>query len=191
MRLNNLTSIEDKMINNNIDVAFFTLNYHSCILEIVYSLVQKKFIFAIKGTQLGFTCCIDTNGFLNGQIDNTPVVDELATCSGKGKRDPKHFYTHLDMHLPTVSFHQAKKIQYINILGVAVKDNENNIYFKTWKHIRISRKNGQYEKTVHLLGAEIAEYCWTNSITPVYWNTPSDRTFDIAVNYQKDYDTNR
>jgi hypothetical protein len=178
------------MRQNNVSVAFFTLQYHDCVIEIAYSLLQRKFIFAIQGTQLGFTCCININGYLNGYIDNTPVVDELSVCSGRGVRDPNHFYEHLDIHLPDINFVQSTRAQYVNILANAVRDNENNIYFNTWMNVRISKNTGQYEKTVHLLGAEVAEYCWNNNITPVYCDTPNIRTFDVAVDYENDYNVN-
>lgn len=191
MKLNNINSIEQKMRQNTVSIAFFTFPYHNCTLEVAYSLVQRKFIFAIQGTQLGFTCSLkDSNGNLNGYIDNVNIVDELSTCSGRGRRDPLHFYEHLDQQLPSVQFQQCSRNKYIIILSNAVNDNENNIYFKTWKNVRISKKTGQYDKTVHLLGSEVANYCWENNITPVYTSTPCNRTFDIAVDYRNDHQRN-
>lgn len=191
MRLNNIHHLEQKMESKHVTVAFFTFNYHSCLIEVAYSLVQRKFIFAIQGTQFGFTCSLkDSNGNLNGYIDNTNVVDQLKICSGSGRRDPLDFYAHLDLQLPVIQFRQCLQNEYINILSNAVQNNANNIYFQTWKNIKISKKTGQYDKTVHLLGSEVANYCWDNNITPVYTNTPCDRTFKVAENYKKDHQSN-
>lgn len=189
MVLNNINNFEQRMLQDNINVAFFTMNYHNCVIEVAYSLHQKQFLFAIQGTQLGFTTSIN-NAILNGFIENVNVVDQLRVCAGRGRRDPLHFFEHLDTNLPTITFSRINRNQYINIAQTSLTDPENNIFFETWINIRISRRTGQYEKTVKLLGAEVAQYCWINNITPRYTNVPNDRTFSVINDFRLDHQNN-
>ncbi|AEG11485.1 hypothetical protein Sbal183_2074 [Shewanella baltica OS183] len=184
MIFNNISAFEQRMIAQGVDVAFFTIQYHNCAIETAYSRTQKKFLFAFVDHNLGFTCSLNGN-YANGYINHRDAVEQLAACRNHGGFDPIHFYEFLDNQLPHVNFTEVTLIQYARVVGKAVSNFEDRIYFNHWRRANISDK--QEKKTIELMGHEVLKFCKDNGLTPVFYPHPTDRTLQAFSDFNQDY----
>ena len=183
MNFTNIENFENRMTTANVDIAFFTIVYSECSVECVYSKNLRKFLFAIVDKNIGFTCSLNGT-YANAFINHKEAVAALADCRNGGW-DPKHFYDALNKSLPTANFTQATKEKYKSTSSVAVSNFEDRIYFHHWKNANISSR--QIEKTIELLGNEVVTFCKETGVTPVYFDHITDRTMDVATNFEDDY----
>lgn len=185
MIFTNITAFENRMNDENITIAFFSIAYGNCTIECVYAKVLKKFLFAIVDKNVGFTCSLNGE-YASAFINHQEAVAALANCRNAGW-DPIHFYEALNNSLPTVNFTQVTTAQYGNTTTYAVSNFEDRIFFHNWRRSNISDK--QIKKTEELLGHEIVVFCKNTGVTPVYYDHPTDRTMNVAVNFIEDYNT--
>jgi len=187
MNFTNITAFENRMVQQNVEISFFTITYgaNRCEVECAYSISQKKFIFGFVNANIGFTIRLNgTNASTNleGRISTT-----LANCrDGSNTWRPSDFFEILNNHLPNVAFTQITKGRYIGIY-TAASAFEDRIFFNHWRRCGMSPE--QAEKTKNLLGDEVLDYCHGNRIIPVFYPKPIDRTFDVAKNYLLDHQT--
>ncbi|SMM97677.1 hypothetical protein SPONN_2476 [uncultured Candidatus Thioglobus sp.] len=184
MQFTNIENFEEKIRNQNVTVAFFTIQYHNCNIETAYSINQKKFLFAFVDHNIGFTCSlngINADGYINHKI----AVKQLMECRNHDKYDPIHFYNFLNNQLPTITFNQINNQQYIDTVRVSVSEFEDRIYFNHWRDANISER--QQNKTIELMGYEVLEFCNDNHLTPVFWSTPTERTLAVFCDFAVDY----
>lgn len=187
MQFTNIPSFENRMNQANVDVAFFTVNYANCTIEAIYSRIQRKFLFAIVDKNIGFTCSL--NGiYASAFINHKKAVEELANCRNSSTWNPKDFYEVLNEALLVVQFSQATMQDYKRIASKAVSNFEDRIFFNHWRIAHISTK--QYDKTVELMGYDVANFCQENGVTAVYFPYPTDRTFNVMQNFVLDYEEN-
>lgn len=186
MNFTNIDAFEQRMINAGIEIAFFTIIYSDCTVECVYSKELKKFLFAIVDKNIGFTCSLN-GSYANGYINHRDAVAELANCRNSGRFDPKHFYEILNDYLPASNFTQVTTEQYRSTSSKAISNFEDRIFFHHWMKANISPK--QIEKTKELLGNEIVRFCKDTGVIPVYHAHITDRTIDVATNFEDDYNT--
>ncbi|ACA85358.1 hypothetical protein [Shewanella woodyi] len=184
MIFNNISAFEQRMIVQGVDVAFFTIQYHNCAIETAYSRIQKKFLFAFVDHNLGFTCSLNGD-YANGYINHRDAVEQLAACRNHGGFDPIHFYEFLDNQLPHVNFTEVTPIQYARVVGKAVSNFEDRIYFNHWRRANISDK--QEKKTIELMGHEVLKFCKDNGLTPVFYPHPTVRTLQAFSDFNQDY----
>lgn len=184
MIFNNISAFEQRMIAQVVDVAFFTIQYHNCAIETAYSRTQKKFLFAFVDHNLGFTCSLNGN-HANGYINHRDAVEQLAACRNHGVFDPIHFYEFLDNQLPHVNFTEVTPIQYARVVGKAVSNFEDRIYFNHWRRAKISEQ--QEKKTIELMGNEVLKFCKDNGLTPVFYPHPTNRTLQVFSDFNQDY----
>lgn len=181
----NIASLETRMVQQNVEIAFFNVTYgvHNCVIECAYSLNQKKFIFGFVNTTIGFTCTL--TGTTANTILRNEISTQLANCrDGTGNWRPSDFFEVLNNHLPNIGFTQITQQQYIGIYTVA-SDFNDRIYFNHWRRSGMSDK--QEKKTIDLMGDHVVDYCHQNGIIPVFYPTPTGRTFDVATDYIADF----
>ncbi|MFL1914441.1 hypothetical protein ACJW8B_03310 [Plesiomonas shigelloides] len=186
MFFSNILTFEQRMSQQGVDVAFFTIQYHNCVIEVAYSKVQKKFLLAFVDHNVGFTCSLKGT-YANGYINHREAVEQLAACRNHGYFDPIHFYDFLNDELPHVTFEELTNIQYVRVVGRAVSNFEDRIYFNHWRRAPISDK--QEKKALELMGHEVVKFCKDNGLTPVFYPYPTERTLGSFKNFDKDYDT--
>lgn len=184
MRFTNIQAFENRMINANVTVAFFTLQYHNCAIEIAYSSVQKKFLFAFVDHNIGFTCSLNED-YTNGYINHQEAVVQLMNCRNHNRYDPIHFYEFLNNQLPHTNFLQVTRNQYEHTVKQAVSNFEDRIYFNHWRNSNMSPK--QRNKTIELMGHHVVEFCDHNHIIPVFFPDPTERTLAAFEDFQQDY----
>ncbi len=185
----NIANFENRMTQQNIEIAFFNVTYgvKNCIIECAYSLNQRKFIFGFVNTTIGFTCTL--NGIISNTVLAPNISTKLADCRDKStKWIPSHFFDILNNQLPNISFAQITLPQYIGIYASASNFND-RIYFNHWR--RSSMSSRQEQKTINLLGEEVVKFCHQNIIIPVFNVAPSGRTFDVAIDYEEDFNINQ
>ena len=187
MQFTNIEAFETRMQQSDVTVAFFTVQYRNCALECAYSVSQKKFLFAFVDHNIGFTCSLNGE-FANGYINHKEAVKQLMVCRKHDKYDPIHFYEFLNEQLPIVRFGQISRTQYEQTASKAVSNFEDRIYFNHWRSANISPK--QMNKTIELMGYNVVEFCRENSLTPVYYTYPTQRTLEAFDNFQIDYQNN-
>lgn len=184
MRFTNIPVLENRMDNEGVSVAFFSIIYANCTVECVYSKDLRKFLFAIVDANVGFTCSLEglyTNAFIN----HREAVQALADCRNHGGWDPKHFYEVLNENLPNVNFQQVTGGQYQGVSSVAVSNFEDRIYFNHWRTSAMSER--QEKKTIELMGYEVLEFCQETGVIPIYYPYPTERTMDVMNNFRLDY----
>jgi hypothetical protein len=184
MQFTNINLFEQRMIDADVTVSFFTVQYHNCKIETAYSSTQRKFLFAFVDHNIGFTCSLDGT-YANGFINHAEAVEQLMNCRGHNRYDPIHFYDFLNNQLPTVSFTQVSKIQYARVSSKAISNFEDRIYFNHWREANISER--QRNKTIELMGYEVLRFCEENHLTPVFWSYPTERTLAAFSNFENDY----
>lgn len=183
----NIAQFEARMNNQNVTVAFFSIQYHNCMIETAYSVSQKKFLFAFVDHNIGFTCSLNGNR-ASAYINHEDAVEQLMNCRNHNKYDPIHFYDFLNAQLPTVRFSQMNNTQYVKVVGKSVSAFEDRIYFNHWRNANISEQ--QRNKTIELMGNEVIQFCEENHLTPVFWAYPTERTLAAFVNFRVDYQNN-
>lgn len=182
----NLTMFENRMLQLNVQVAFFTINYgiNQCLVECAYSRSQKKFIFGFVNTNIGFTITLDGRRATTHLPAN--ISTQLANCrDNTGNWNPSHFFTILNNQLPNIQFTQITATQYRQIYASSTTLFVNRIYFNHWRVSNISPQ--QARKTEELLGREILNFCRDNGIIPVFHAAPHARTLGVANDYITDY----
>lgn len=189
MHFTNLLSFEDRMKAVDVNVAFFQVPYGACLIEAVYSICQKKFMFAFVNINLGFTCSIKGDAYASAYINHQAAVAQLQTCGNRNRFDPKHFYDALNEQLPTIHFAQASAQNYTEISHVAISAFEDRIYFNHWRRANISSQ--QAEKTAELMGYQVVDFCRTNGVTPVFFDHPTQRTYESFENYIGDFNNHQ
>lgn len=167
-----------------VSVAFFTVQYHNCAIETAYSKEQKKFLLAFVDHNLGFTCSLKGK-YANAYINHYEAVEQLAACRNHGSFDPVHFYEFLDKQLPSVQFSELTEREYVSIVGKAVSNFEDRIYFNHWRKANISEQ--QKNKTKELMGEEVVSFCENNGLTPVFYPRPTERTLKAFSDFKQDY----
>lgn len=187
MFFSNIQEFEQRMVQQDVSVAFFTIQYHNCAIETAYSKAQKKFLFAFVDHNLGFTCSLK-GSYANGFINHYEAVEQLAACRNHGSFDPIHFYEFLDAQLPRVAFGEIFKRDYVSVVGKAVSNFEDRIYFNHWRNVNISDK--QEKKTLELMGHEVVKFCKDNKLTPVFYPYPTERTLEAFTDFKKDFKVN-
>jgi hypothetical protein len=187
MKFSNVDTFEDRMNQQNIEVAFFMIQYHNCVIECGYSIAQKKFLFAFVDHNIGFTCSLK-NSYAKGYINHKEAVEQLMRCRVHNKYDPIHFYEFLNNQLPSVGFQQLTQNQYRQIVSKAVSNFEDRIFFNHWRNANISDK--QKDKTIELMGYEVVEFCVQNRLTPVFYPYPTERTIAAFENFTGDFQIN-
>ena len=189
MHFTNLLNFEDRMRAADVNVAFFQVHYGACLIEAVYSISQKKFMFAFVDINLGFTCSIEGDDYASAYINHQAAVAQLQTCGNRDRFDPRHFYDALNEQLPAIHFAQASAQHYTGITHVAISAFEDRIYFNHWRRVNISA--GQAEKTAELMGHHVVAFCRENGVTPVFFDHPTQRTFEAFENYIEDFNTHQ
>ncbi|MDD3595590.1 hypothetical protein [Sulfuricurvum sp.] len=184
MRFTNIQAFENRMLNANVNVAFFTLQYHNCAIEIAYSSVQRKFLFAFVDHNVGFTCSLNGE-YANGYINHQEAVVQLMNCRNHNRYNPIHFYEFLNNQLPHANFVQVSRNQYDRTVQQAVSNFEDRIYFNHWRNSNMSPK--QRNKTIELMGHNVVEFCDQNHIIPVFFPYPTERTLTTFEDFQQDY----
>ncbi|MDP2500743.1 hypothetical protein BCT47_00270 [Vibrio splendidus] len=187
MFFNNIQAFEQRMVQQNVAVAFFTIQYHNCAIETAYSKAQKKFLFAFVDHNLGFTCSLEGSN-ANGFINHYEAVEQLAACRNHSVFDPIHFYEFLDAQLPHVAFGEISKREYLRVVGKAVSNFEDRIYFNHWRNANISDK--QEKKALELMGYEVVKFCKDNKLTPVFYPNPTERTLEAFGDFKADFKVN-
>jgi len=188
MIFTNIELFERRMDAANTSVAFFTVQYHNCVIETAYSKTQRKFLFALVDHNIGFTCSLNGDN-ANGYINHQEAVEQLMICRGHHRYDPIHFYEFLNNQLPHVAFAQVTNHQYARVSGKAVSAFEDRIYFNHWRNSNMS--DGQRDKTIELMGYEVIRFCDENHIIPVFWPYPTERTLAAFEDFRADYQTFR
>ncbi|MBG5957194.1 hypothetical protein I5E90_10635 [Proteus mirabilis] len=176
---------EQRMAQQDVAVAFFTIQYHNCAMEIAYSRTQKKFLIAFVNHNLGFTCSL-RECYANGFINHYEAVEQLAACRNHGAFDPIHFYDFLNAQLLLVNFGELALRDYTGIVGKAVSNFEDRIYFNHWRRAAISDR--QVNKTIELMGYEVVEFCRENRLTPVFYPRPTERTLEAFRDFNQDFE---
>ncbi len=187
MFFSNIQAFEQRMSLQDVKVAFFTVQYHSCAIEVAYSKEQKKFLFAFVDHNLGFTCSLKGT-YANGYINHYEAVAQLAACRNHGSFDPIHFYEFLNSQLPHVGFGELTTREYVGVVGKAVSNFEDRIYFNHWRRAPISDK--QEKKALELMGYEVVKFCKENGLTPVFYPYPTERTLEAFGDFGRDYMVN-
>ncbi|RON72682.1 hypothetical protein [Pseudomonas fluorescens] len=185
MIFTNIEAFEDRMDAQGVLTAFFTIQYHNCAIETAYSKVQRKFLFAFVDHNVGFTCSLE-GSHANGYINHQEAVELLMNCRNHDRYDPIHFYDFLNNSLPDVRFGEVSQYQYARVVGRAISEFENRIYFNHWRNANISGR--QRNKTIELMGYEVVGFCDQNRVTPVFWSVPTERTLAAFANFRLDYD---
>jgi hypothetical protein len=175
------------MLQQNVAVAFFTIQYHNCAMECAYSIAQKKFLFAFVDHNFGFTCSLDGT-HANGYINHKEAVEQLMKCRGHNKYDPIHFYDFLDNQLATIEFQQLTQDKHREIASLAVSNFEDRIFFNHWRNANISDK--QKNKAIELMGHEVVKFCVQNHLTPVFYPHPTERTLAAFESFTNDFQVN-
>ncbi|MCC4210913.1 hypothetical protein [Vibrio parahaemolyticus] len=173
------------MSQQDVKVAFFTVQYHNCAIEVAYSKAQKKFLLAFVDHNVGFTCSLKGT-YANAYINHREAVEQLAECRNHGKFDPIHFYEFLNAQLPHVVFGELATIEYVRVVARAVSNFEDRIYFNHWRRAPISDK--QEKKALELMGYEVVKFCKDNGLTPVFYPYPTERTLEAFGDFGADYD---
>lgn len=184
MIFTNIGLFEQRMTNEGVSIAFFTLRYHNCQIETAYSSNQKKFLFAFVDHNIGFTCSLEGN-FANGFINHEEAVKQLMRCRNHNRYDPVHFYELLNNQLPEVNFVQINQNQYRTVVSKAVSNFEDRIFFNHWRDSNMSDR--QRNKTIELMGYEVIQFCDANHLIPVFYAYPTERTLNAFENFQNDY----
>lgn len=184
MFFSNIQAFEQRMGQQEVLIAFFTVQYHNCALEVAYSKTQKKFLFAFVDHNLGFTCSLN-GSYANGFINHYEAVAQLAACRNHDSFDPIHFYEFLNLQLPIVNFGELTTIEYARVVGRAVSNFEDRIYFNHWRKAPISEK--QEKKAHELMGYEVVKFCKENDLTPVFYPYPTERTLKTFGDFNKDF----
>lgn len=184
MIFTNIEMFEQRMENEDVTIAFFTLQYHNCQIETAYSSSQRKFLFAFVDHNIGFTCSLNGN-YTNGFINHPDAVRQLMLCRNYDRYDPVHFYELLNNTLQTVNFAQIDQNQYQRVASRAVSNFEDRIFFNHWRNSNMSDK--QRNKTIELMGYEVIEFCEANHLIPVFYPYPTARTLNAFENFQNDY----
>lgn len=185
MIFTNIDVFERRMVRAAISVAFFSIKYHSCVLECVYSMSQRKFLFAFVDYNVGFTLSLK-GGYASAYINHQDAVEQLMNCRGHHRYDPVNFYDFLNAQLPFVEFAQISNIQYVRVVCRAVSEFENRIYFNHWRRANISER--QLNKTTELMGNEVVDFCIQNTLTPVFHTQPTDRTLAVLEDFKSDHE---
>ncbi len=187
MEFTNLENFENRMLQQSLEVAFFTIQYHNCEIECAYSISQKKFLFAFVDHNIGFTCSL--NGlYANGYINHKEAVEQLMKCRAHNKYDPIHFYEYLNNQLPAAGFHKLTQEQHQQIANKAVSNFEDRIFFNHWRNANISKN--QKEKAIELMGNEAVKFCEQNHLTPVFYPYPTERTLAAFEDFVNDFNLN-
>ena len=171
----------------DITVSFFSIQYYKCVLEIAYSISQRKFLIAFVDHNLGFTCSLDDD-YMNGYINHKSAVEQLMHCRNHGLYDPIHFYEFLNSQLLLAKFSQVNVNQYIRILPKSVSNFEDRVFFNHWRSANISDK--QRNKTLELMGYNVIRFCKENKLTPVFHVAPTERTLNAFQNFINDFRAN-
>ncbi|GAK19865.1 hypothetical protein JCM19052_324 [Vibrio sp. JCM 19052] len=185
MFFSNIQAFEQRMYQQGVEVAFFTVQYHNCAIEVAYSKAQKKFLLAFVDHNLGFTCSLK-GSYANGYINHYEAVEQLAACRNHGNFDPIHFYEFLNAQLPQVAFGELTTREYVGVVGKAVSNFEDRIYFNHWRRAPISDK--QEAKALELMGHEVVKFCKENRLTPVFYPYPTERTLQAFRDFGKDFE---
>ncbi|WP_345860606.1 hypothetical protein [Shewanella algae] len=185
MFFSHIEKFEQRMAQQGVAVAFFTIQYHNCAMEIAYSRAQKKFLIAFVDHNLGFTCSL-RGSYANAFINHYEAVEQLAACRNHGAFDPIHFYEFLNAQLPHVNFGELVLRDYAGIVGKAVSNFEDRIYFNHWRRAAISER--QVNKTIELMGHEVVEFCRENGLTPVFYPRPTERTLEAFGDFNQDFE---
>jgi hypothetical protein len=185
MFFSHIEAFEQRMAQQGVAVAFFTIQYHNCAMEVAYSRGQKKFLIAFVDHNLGFTCSL-RGSYANGFINHYEAVEQLAACRNHGTFDPIHFYEFLNAQLPHVNFGELALRDYAGIVGKAVSNFEDRIYFNHWRRAVISER--QVNKTIELMGYEVVEFCRENGLTPVFYPRPTERTLEVFGDFNQDFE---
>lgn len=186
MIFTNIGFFEERMVAFNVSVAFFTVQYHRCAIEVAYSKNQKKFLFAFVDHNIGFTCSLKGD-YANGFINHKEAVEQLMNCRNHNRYDPVHFYELLNNFLPKARFAEITNQQYVRTVGKAVSDFEDRIYFNHWRSSSISER--QQIKAIELMGYEVVNFCRENHLTPVFWAYPTERTLTAFADFKLDYNS--
>ena len=187
MNFTNINMFENRMQQQNMNTAFFQIEYHNCQVECAYSKIQRKFLFAIVDHNIGFTCSLNGT-YANGYINHREAVETLMHCRVHGTFDPLHFYEFLNNQLPNVNISEVNITDYQRIASQAISAFEDRIYFNHWRRANMSER--QKNKTIELMGYNVVEFCENNGLTPVYYPTPTQRTLDAFNNFELDYNSN-
>lgn len=184
MIFTNIEYFEERMANEGVTVAFFTLQYHNCQIETAYSSKQKKFLFAFVDHNIGFTCSLNGN-YASGYINHPEAVKQLMLCRNHDKYDPIHFYELLNNNLPSVNFIQINNERYQRVASKAISNFEDRIFFNHWRNSNMSER--QRNKTIELMGYEVIDFCESNHLIPVFYPYPTERTMNAFENFQNDF----
>ncbi|UGA36147.1 hypothetical protein JOS77_16770 [Chromobacterium haemolyticum] len=187
MNFTNIELFEERMADQGVTVAFFTIQYYNCLIETAYSKNQRKFLFAFVDHNIGFTCSLNGK-YANAFINHQEAVEQLMKCRNHDRYDPVNFYEFLNQKLLTVHFQEITNYQYVRTIGKAISAFEDRIYFNHWRNSEISPR--QRKKTIELMGHMVVIFCDENHLTPVFWSYPTERTLAAFADFRVDYKEN-